>query len=145
MSDSSEDRALTLSKDLRVVVGALTRRLREVTRSGDLTWSQRSVLIRLETGPATVTALARAENVRTQSMGATIATLETAGLIKGDPDLADARQTILSLTPACRKLIKDTRAAREDWLFHAIRNKLVPGEREKLAAAIEILNRLAAP
>jgi DNA-binding MarR family transcriptional regulator len=145
VSDSPEDHVLTLSKDLRVVIGALTRRLRELARSGDLTWSQRSVLIRLENGPATVTALARAENVRTQSMGATIATLEAAGLIKGEPDPADARQTILSLTPACRQLITDTRAAREDWLFHAIQNKLAPAEREKLAAAIEILNRLTLP
>ena len=76
-------------------------------------------------------------------MGATVATLEAAGLVKGAPDPADGRQTILSLTAACRELLKARRAAKEDWLFRAIQTKLSSAEQEKLAATLELLKRLA--
>jgi DNA-binding MarR family transcriptional regulator len=94
-------------------------------------------------GPATVGALARAEGVRQQSMGATISALEKAGLVSGSPDPADGRRTILSLTDTCRELIKATRAAKEDWLFRAIQTKLSPAEQEELARSLELLKRLA--
>jgi DNA-binding MarR family transcriptional regulator len=135
--------ALALAGELRVVIGKLKRRLREQAHLGDLTWSQLCVLTRLEReGAATVTNLARAEGVRPQSMGATIAVLEEAGLVSGAPDPADGRQTILSLTPACRKLMKAGRAAREDWLFRAIRTNLKMAEQGELAKAVELLKRL---
>jgi DNA-binding MarR family transcriptional regulator len=137
-------RALALAGELRVLISQLKRRLREQTHLGGYSWSQVAVLIRLERdGPATVSALARADGVRPQSMGATVATLEAAGLVQGAPDPADGRQTILSLTDRCRALIKTTRAAKEDWLFHAIQTKLSPAEQEELATALELLKRLA--
>jgi DNA-binding MarR family transcriptional regulator len=136
-------RALALAGELRVLIGKLKRRLREQAHLGDLTWSQMSVLGRLEReGPATVTTLARAEGVRPQSMGATVSVLEAAGLVSGALDPTDGRQTILSLTAACRQWIKAGRAAREDWLFRAIRANLAPAEQEELASAIELLKRL---
>jgi DNA-binding MarR family transcriptional regulator len=76
-------------------------------------------------------------------MGATVSDLEAAGLVSGAPDPADGRQTILSLTAACREMIKASRAAREDWLFRAIRTKLAPTEQEALATGVELLKRLA--
>jgi DNA-binding MarR family transcriptional regulator len=90
----------------------------------------------------TVTALARIEGVRPQSMGATVAGLEALGLIKGSPDATDGRQTILSLTPACRDLIRSGRAARHDWLLKTIQSRLTPQEQAQLAAAMSLLNRL---
>ena len=132
-----------LAGDLRVVLGKLKRRLQGEAHLGDLTWSQMQVLILLDReGSATVTALARAEGVRPQSMGATVAALEAAGLVSGAPDPADGRQTVLSLTAACRDRIKVARAAREDWLSHAIRTTLAPAEQEQLAAAMTLLQRL---
>jgi DNA-binding MarR family transcriptional regulator len=142
--NSGSARALALAGELRLLISQLKRRLREQTHLGDYTWSQVAVLIRLERdGPTTVSALARADGVRPQSMGATVATLEAAGLVEGSPDPADGRQTILSLTDTCRELIKATRAAKEDWLFRAIQTKLSPAEQEKLAVALELLKRLA--
>lgn len=133
-----------LAGELRVLIGKLSRRLREQANPGDFTWSQKSVLIRLEReGPATVTTLARAEGVRPQSMGATVSTLEQAGLVTGSPDPADGRQTILSITPRCRELISTTRAAKQDWLFRAIQAKLAPQEQDELGRALALLNRLA--
>ncbi|WP_228934432.1 MarR family winged helix-turn-helix transcriptional regulator [Paraburkholderia saeva] len=135
--------ALSLAGELRVISGKLKRRMREEANLGDLTFSQTRVLMLLEReGPATVTALARAEGVRPQSMGETVASLKAAGLVSGEPNPVDGRQTVLSLTAACRKAIKAGRAAREDWLFRAIRAKLALAEQKKLAAGVELLKRL---
>src|SRR5471032_1833428 len=141
--DAETMRALAMASDLRILIGQLKRRLRAEATLGDFTPSQVAVLRRIgEDGPATVTALARTEGVRSQSMGATVAVLEAAGLVSGTPDPRDGRQTILSLTPACRELIRSGRAARHDWLLRAIQTKLTPQEQEKLAASMSLLNRL---
>jgi DNA-binding MarR family transcriptional regulator len=138
--------AKALALELHGLSGKLKRRLREQASAGDLTPSQTSVLGHLDRhGPITVTALARMAGVRSQSMGATVASLEAAGLIKGSPDPADGRQTILSLTPACMALIKNGRAARMDWLLKAIQTKLTPQEQDQLAAAVKLFNRLVDP
>jgi DNA-binding MarR family transcriptional regulator len=132
-----------LAQDLRALFGRLKRRLREQGHAGDLTPSQTSVLLRLERdGPATAAALARAEGMRPQSMGPIIAALDDAGLVSGSPDPDDGRQTLLSLTDACRKLVQEGRAARQDWLTRTIRARLSPQEQAELAASVELLKRL---
>jgi DNA-binding MarR family transcriptional regulator len=144
LSDAAADTDVSaLAVELRVALGKLRRRLREHAHAGGLTLSQTSVLGLLEReGPATVTTLARAEGVRPQSMGATVAALEAAGLVSGSPDPSDGRQTILSLTDACRELVKNSRAARDDWLCHAIQSKLAPSEQAALASGVALLKRL---
>jgi DNA-binding MarR family transcriptional regulator len=137
------ERARLLALELHSLSGKLKRRLREQASAGDLTPSQTSVLAHLDrNGPTTVTALARLEGVRSQSMGATVAALEASGLVKGSADPTDGRQTILSLTPACVALIRNGRAARTDWLLRAIQTKFTPQEQDQLALAVKLLNRL---
>ena len=144
-NDLEAARALAVAAELRVVVGRLMRRLREQASAGDLTSSQKSVLLHLEReGSATVTVLARAQDMRPQSMGAIVSTLEAAGLLEGKPDPTDGRRTLLSLTAACREMITAGRAARQDWLFRAIQANLDSQEQEQLAGAVELLKRLAA-
>lgn len=133
----------TIASELRVLVSQLKRRFREKVNLGDLTSSQSAVLRRLDSdGPATVTTLARAEGMRPQSMGANIAALEAAGLVSGAPDPNDGRQTILSLTAACKEKVKVGRMACDDWLIEAIQKTLAPAEQHELARAIELLKRL---
>ena len=72
-----------------------------------------------------------------------MATLEAAGLVTGLPDPADGRQTLLSLTTACREWIKASRAAREDWLQRTLQTNLSPSEQTELAHAVKLLQRLA--
>ncbi|HEY0780561.1 MAG TPA: MarR family transcriptional regulator [Gemmatirosa sp.] len=68
-------------------------------RTAALATELRVVILRLERdGPASVAELARAEGVRPQSMGATVAVLEAAGLVDGTPDPTGGRRTVLSLT-----------------------------------------------
>ncbi len=141
--DAGGERASAVAGELRVVLGRLRRRLRDEGHPGGLTWSQVSVLGHLDReGPTTVTGLARAEGVRPQSMGAVVSALEASGLVTGAADPVDGRQTILSLTAACRDMIAASRAAKEDWLFRAIRTKLDAAELEGLAAGVELLRRL---
>ena len=132
-----------MAVELRVVLGQLKRRLRAQANKGDLSLSQLAVLGTLDReGPATVTTLARAEGVRPQSMGATVAALQEAGLVGGAPDPADGRQVFLSLTEAARSWLKASRAAREDWLSQAIRLHLTSAEQQELASAVRLLRRI---
>ncbi|MBN8987264.1 MAG: winged helix DNA-binding protein [Rhizobiales bacterium] len=148
MSSLSDDRhsvkrTAALARDLRALLGKLKRRLREPTHFGDLTPSQVSVLLRLEKdGPATAASLARAEGMRPQSMAPVIAALDSAGLVRGVPDPADGRQTLLSLTDACRKWAEEGRAARQDRLIRMLQAQLSPQEQDEVAKAVELLKRL---
>ena len=135
--------AAALAQDLRALAAQLKRRLREQADTGDLTPSQTAVLLRLDrSGPATTSALARAEGMRPQSMGSVVAALEAAGLVSGAPDPGDRRQTNLSLTEHCRRWLRQGRAARQDWLSRTIQGHLSRPEQEQLAAALPLLRRL---
>ena len=138
-----DPRASALADDIRMMISGLKRRLREQNQSTDLTDSQKSVIVRLERdGPATVTSLAQAEGIRSQSMGATVAGLEELGLVSGAADPADGRRTILSLTDHCRNILREGRAARQDWLLRAVQTHLTKAEQDQLAGAVALLNRL---
>jgi DNA-binding MarR family transcriptional regulator len=135
--------ASALAAELRAVLGKLRRKLREHSARTDLPPSHVSVLLRLEKdGTAAVSALARAEGMRPQSMSAIIAALLEAGLLTASPDPNDGRQTLLSLSRKCQKLLREGRAARQDWLTTTIQQKLSVQDGKKLASAIELLARL---
>ena len=94
-------------------VGLLVRRVRAVSAAHELSWSEAAVMGRLDRdGPATTADLARAEAVRPQSMGATIAALEERGLVARKPHRTDGRQVNIVLTAkgtAVRKSSKDAK------------------------------------
>lgn len=137
-------RLAALAGELRISLSKLVRRVREQAHPGDFTSAQKSVLLRLDRdGPATVSALARAESVRPQSMRITVAGLEATGAVSGEPDPTDGRQTLISLTPDFRKTLNASRAAKEDWLFRALQTQLSPQEQDALADAVKLLQRLA--
>lgn len=136
-------RAAALAAELRATFGKLKRRLREQTGGGELTLSQVSVLLRLETdGATTASNLARAEGMRPQSMASVITALETAGFVSSAPDPNDGRQILLSLTDAFRKWAQEGRAARQDWLSRTIAARLTVEEQDQLAAAVKLLAQL---
>jgi DNA-binding MarR family transcriptional regulator len=140
---SAAAEALALAADIRVGFGKLKRRLREEGGAAEITPSQASALSQLERlGPSTVTELAQAESVRPQSMGATVATLESAGYIVGTPDPTDGRRTILSLSPMAVEKFSANRTAREGWLFQAIQQTLNPEEQRELARGFAVLTKL---
>ncbi|GAB7540015.1 MarR family transcriptional regulator [Burkholderia sp. 3C] len=137
------DQADALATSLRTVISKLKRAMRAQAGRGDLSTTQALVLLRLEReGSGSVSELARAEGIRTQSMGTAIAPLETMGFIAGTPDPADGRRTILRLTDAGRSWIERARSARQDWLSKTLRARLSPAEQAQLTSAVALLERL---
>jgi DNA-binding MarR family transcriptional regulator len=95
----------------------------------------------LREGPATTADLARAESVKPQSMGATIASLEERGLVERKPHPTDGRQVNIELTAkgvAVRRSVGD---AKRTWLAQAIA-QLDDEEQETLLKAGQIIRRL---
>jgi DNA-binding MarR family transcriptional regulator len=123
-------------------VGLLIRRVRAAAATHELSWSEAAVLGRLRRdGPATTADLARAETVRPQSMGATVAALEGMGLVERKPHLTDGRQVNIVLTAKGTAVCKTSKDAKLTWLAQAIA-RLDDKDRETLFAAGEIIKRL---
>jgi DNA-binding MarR family transcriptional regulator len=129
---------------LRVSIGLLLRRMRQVQPAGELSLAESSALVRLDrSGPATASALARQEQISPQSMGATLAALEARGLVERRPDPADGRRVVLSVTDAGRQVLRDKRTARVEQLARALSDGFTRAELRQLMAAAPLLERLA--
>ena len=129
---------------LRVSIGLLLRRMRQVRPDGELSLPEMSALARLHrTGPATSGTLAKLEQISPQSMGATLAGLEARGLAQRHPDPEDGRRAVLSLTEAGQQVLRDKRSARVAQLAQALSNGFTPAELRQLQAAAPLLERLA--
>ena len=129
---------------LRVSIGLLLRRMRQVRPDGELSLPETSALARLErSGPATSSALAKEEQISPQSMGATLAALEARGLVARQPDPDDGRRAVLTLTEAGQQVLRDKRSARVAQLAQALTNGFTPAELRQLHAAAPLLERLA--
>jgi DNA-binding MarR family transcriptional regulator len=136
-------RAEALATELRAVASALVRRLRAESAGQTLSVSQGGVLVLLHNaGPSTVADLARFEHVTPQSMGATVGSLESEGLVARTVDPADARRWNAALTETGRRVLLEGRAARQAWLRRAIEERLVDGEQRRLAEAMMLLRKL---
>jgi DNA-binding MarR family transcriptional regulator len=123
-------------------VGLLVRRVRAAAAAHELSWSEAAVMGRLDRDGATTTAdLARAESVKPQSMGATIAALEEMGLVERKPHPTDGRQMNIVLTAKGAAVRKSAKDAKTTWLAQALA-QLDEQERETLLAAGAIIKRL---
>ena len=146
-----EDPRLTADPDvqdiaaaLRVSIGLLVRRLRQVQPEGDLTLPETSALARLDRGgPATPSELARLERISPQSVGATIAALEARRLVERRADPADGRRAVISLTEAGSQILRSRRNARTEHLATALSAGFSPSELNQLKAAAPLIERLA--
>ena len=128
--------------ELLAAMGQLVRRLRNEAKSGEISWSQMSIMARLDAGPMTTADLARAENMKPQSMGASLAQMEEDGLVKRQAHPTDGRQILFALTPAGIEGRYRSRLAKREWLLASIA-KLAPEEQQALLAAIPVVRHLA--
>jgi len=129
---------------LRVSIGLLLRRLRQVRPDDELSLPESSALARLDrTGPATPGALAKVEQISPQSMGATLAALEARGLVERHGDPADGRRVVLSVTGAGLELLRNKRGARTEQMAQALSAGFTAAELRQLAVAAPLLERLA--
>jgi DNA-binding MarR family transcriptional regulator len=128
---------------LRVSIGVLTRRLRQSPLLDDLTAPEMSALSRLERyGPASPSALARAEQITPQGMGTTLNGLVRRGLIQRHPDPEDGRRTVMSLTEDGLQVVRTKRSARTRQMADVLSARFTPQELEILKAAAPLIERL---
>lgn len=129
--------------ELTQAVGLLVRRMRAAAASHELSLTESAVLARLDRGgPATTADLARAEGMKPQSMGATVAALEELGLVERQPHPTDGRQVNILLTTKGAAVRKSAKDAKRTWLARAIA-QLDQQEQETLFAAGAIIKRMA--
>jgi len=128
--------------DLGRAVGQLVRRVRAAAASHDLSLTESAVMARLaKDGPATTADLARAEHMKPQSMGTTIAALEEMGMVERKPHPTDGRQVNIALTANGAAVRKSAKDAKRTWLAQAI-SQLDEHERDTLFKAGEIIKKL---
>lgn len=123
-------------------IGLLVRRVRAAAAGHGLSLTESAVLARLaRDGPATTADLARAESIRPQSMGTTIAALEEMGFVQRKRHPTDGRQVNIALTTKGAAVRKSVSDAKRTWLAQAIA-QLDKRERETLFKAGELIRRL---
>ena len=139
MMQNTLDTAVT---DFAYSIGILVRRVRAAAASHELSLTEAAVMTRLaKNGPATTADLARAEGMKSQSMGTTIAALEEMGIVERRPHPTDGRQVNIVLTDKGTALHEQTRTVKLTWLAEAIA-QLDKQEQETLFAATDIIKRL---
>jgi DNA-binding MarR family transcriptional regulator len=132
-----------LAHELRVAIGLLRRRLRRADVDGDLRMPEAAALARLDRGgPTTAAALAKAEQISPQSMGATLARLQNRGLVSRAGDPGDGRRVVLTITPAGLEAMRGRRSARDAAMALALQEQFSGPELRTLASAAELLQRL---
>lgn len=132
-----------VARALYASVGLFLRRFRQVPTGDGLTLPERSALARLDrAGPATAADLARAEQITPQAVGATLGGLAARGLVRRDPDLADGRRAIVSITEAGVELLRHKRDVRAQQLAKLLAEGFTPEELAVLRAAAPLIERL---
>jgi len=132
-----------LAHDLRLAIMRLARRARQERADHGLPLGQLATLATLDRmGPLTPGALAQHEQVRPPSMSKVLANLHEAGLVDRVADPADGRSQVVSLTPKARRLLREDRRRRDEWMA-ALLLDLDPDDRALLAAALPVLEVLA--
>ena len=133
-----------MARALQAGLNSLNRRLRQAQVAGDLTMAESAALSRLHRlGPTTSAELAREERISAQSMGQTVAALESHGLLVRERDADDGRRIVLTLTQAGHEVVDRRHSARTQQLADALRAGFSPDELEVLRAAAPLLERLA--
>jgi DNA-binding MarR family transcriptional regulator len=132
----------TAIADFAQALGQLVRRVRAAAAEHELSLTEAAVMARLaKNGPATTAELARAESVKPQSMGATVAALEDLGMVERKPHPTDGRQVNIVLTARGAAVRKSSKDAKRTWLAQAIA-QLDKEEQETLFVAGEIMRHL---
>lgn len=129
---------------LRTSISLLLRRIRQTEAGGELTLPETSALALLDRGgPTTASSLASLEQISPQSMSATLASLESGGLIVRRQDPEDGRRAIITMTEQGKRMLRSRRAARTGRITRALSNGFTPAELRRLAAVAPLIERLA--
>jgi DNA-binding MarR family transcriptional regulator len=135
---------MTVANRLRPVLLRLGRELRREIHSLGVTGGQVSLLAAIKQTPGiTASELAAEERVSAPGMSGQLVRLEAAGLIER-VRATDRRRIGLFTTGEGEKVLRSVRKRRTAWLVARL-EQLEPGERERLEAALEPLEKLLGP
>jgi DNA-binding MarR family transcriptional regulator len=137
--------ATDLASDLRLALGRVARGIRRiyVDAAEGVSFLELAVLQRLErTGPSAPGTIAGDEGVTSAAVAATLTSLERAGLVHRARDPGDRRRVIVTITPSGQQTL-EARDSASNGRIEAAHSRFTRGERERLAAAVPLLERIA--
>jgi DNA-binding MarR family transcriptional regulator len=144
LPEEEGDDLAELASSIRRSVVRLMRRLRLERPDEALSLFKLSVLgLLYRKGPATATELAAQEHIRPQSLTRLLASLERRGFVSRQPDGADRRRLLITLTPEGKKALAADIRMKEAWLTQEMKRALSPEERTLLLQGSRLLDRLA--
>jgi DNA-binding MarR family transcriptional regulator len=142
-ADPSPDLSREAS-DLRIATFRLARRMRTQRAVDSMSDGQFAVLAGLFIhGPHTLTELADRERVSAPAMNRTVNCLQDGGYVSRTADESDGRKVVIDLTDDGRAVVDETARRRDAWVEEALA-EIDPGEREILAKAAAIMQRMVA-
>jgi DNA-binding MarR family transcriptional regulator len=143
----TEGSDIVAAQDLRVAIGRVARRLRQLyatERRSAASFIELGILVHLERdGPASPTTLAAGEGVTTQAIAGVVRELERRGLVERTGSQTDRRRVAVAITDAGRELLISRENAVVDAMVSALADEYTPAERRQLESAVPLLNRLA--
>lgn len=132
------------ASQLRIATFRLARRMRTQRAVDSMSDGQFAVLAALWVhGPHTLGELADRERVSAPSMNRTVNCLQESGYVSRSPDEHDGRKVVISLTDEGRAVVDETARRRDAWVEAAL-DALSDDERDTLARAAAIMERMAA-
>jgi DNA-binding MarR family transcriptional regulator len=140
----SFNRDIEVASHLRITIHRLVKLLRRQTNNdSDLSLTERSTMGSLYNhGELAASALAQMEKVTTQSMSQIINHLYELNYIHKTPSEEDKRKILLSLTTEGKAFVEDSRQRKQEWLAHALHEKVSPAEKDLLMEALKIMTKL---
>jgi DNA-binding MarR family transcriptional regulator len=131
---------------LTQTITRLRSRLRQESSpsTSEISMPQLTALARIiSDGPIANVTLATREHVRPQSMSEFVRALEAHGFVERLPDPDDGRRVLFTATAAGHRIVDAVMEARHAWLTDAIDETLSPAERDILAVAVDLIDRVA--
>jgi DNA-binding MarR family transcriptional regulator len=133
----------TLAAGVAAALERLVGLFRSLSPASGLSLTSAATLATLErSGPSRLTWLAGREGVTQPAMTQLIARLEDTGLVERAADPADGRVVQVRITADGRAMLAGRRAVRAERVAGLL-DRLSPGEREALAAALPAMDALA--
>ena len=144
MGDSPD---VVAAQDLRVAIGRVARRLRQLyatERESAASFIELGILVHLEReGPTSPGTLAAGEGVTSQAVAGVVRELERKALVERTGGQSDRRRVAVAITDAGRELLMSREHVVVDAIVTALADEYTPAERRQLESAVPLLNRLA--
>jgi len=133
---------LELAERLRAAIGSVVRRTRECAGTPSDARSETLGLLDRK-GPLSAAMVAEARAITHQSARKVLSDMEAGGLVTVEPSLRDGRERLYRLSENGVIELRQSRSARARWIAARLESILAEDDRETLAAAITLLERMA--